>query len=361
MAGSATLGLALGLEALLLAAMVLALFCAAARRSLRRRRHAPAIARGQAAIRALLAGDAVSQAQRTELRALPIAVRIGLLADPAAVLHGEGRDRLTAFAGDLGLLDWAEERCASRRWHRRLRGVRLFIVVGGGTGCVPALLCDDNREVRAAAASWSGDHPDRPCVERVLDLLSDDEPLVRFATKNALLRIGRETVAPLADRLSRLNGREREREREGALEVAIGLAEPRLAAPALAFVCDDSPRVRSLAATLAAAIGGVDAVATVEGLLDDPAAEVRAAAVEALGKLGHWPSGPAIAVALRDPAWEVRRQAALALRALGAPGLLLLRRTLTDEDRYARDIARQVLDLPAAPTNAPRSAAQVPA
>jgi hypothetical protein len=42
----------------------------------------------------------------------------------------------------------------------------------------------------------------------------------------------------------------------------------------------------------------------------------------------------------------VRSQSALALRRLGAPGELMLRRALDDADRFAADIARQVLDAP---------------
>jgi hypothetical protein len=350
MAGGGMVGLALGLETLLLGGMVLALLGAASTRSLRRRRFAPRVAKARAAVRDHLAGRNISEAQRAELQALPTALRIRLLADLGAALSGDGRERLTALAGDLGLLAWAERRCATRRWWRRLRGVRLLTLVGGGNCSVPALLSDANREVRAAAATWSADHPDPQSIGRLVDLLGDSEPLVRFMAKNALLRIGRASVEPLSARLSHATGREL----EGALEVAIGLAEPRLAAAARPLVSDDSARVRSLAATLTAAAGGADAVATVWALLDDPAPAVRAAALEGLGNLGYWPAGPAIADALRDPAWEVRRQAALALRALGAPGLVLLRRALMDDDRYARDMARQLLDLPGLPREAPR-------
>jgi HEAT repeat protein len=81
-------------------------------------------------------------------------------------------------------------------------------------------------------------------------------------------------------------------------------------------------------------------------LLTDPVPEVRAAAAHALGKLGHWPAASHLAPLLRDHAWIVRRDAGLALRALGAPGLLYLRRSLTDIDHFAADMARQVLDLP---------------
>jgi hypothetical protein len=44
--------------------------------------------------------------------------------------------------------------------------------------------------------------------------------------------------------------------------------------------------------------------------------------------------------------WDVRRAAGLALRATGAPGAILLRWAKDDEERFASDMARQVLDLP---------------
>jgi len=53
-----------------------------------------------------------------------------------------------------------------------------------------------------------------------------------------------------------------------------------------------------------------------------------------------------VSLLLRDQAWVVRREAALALRAMGAPGTLLLRRALTSDDRFAADMAKQVLGLP---------------
>jgi HEAT repeat protein len=108
--------------------------------------------------------------------------------------------------------------------------------------------------------------------------------------------------------------------------------------------------VRARAATLAGAIGGEELVATLEGLLADPDAVVRASAAAAVGRLGHWPATARLARMLRDPAWVVRSQSALAMRRLGSPGLLLLRRALDDQDRFAADIARQVLDMPEATT-----------
>jgi HEAT repeat protein len=133
-----------------------------------------------------------------------------------------------------------------------------------------------------------------------------------------------------------------------ALEVAARIADPALAAPAEARVADPDPRVRAWVARLLGALGGAEHAAAVGRLLDDPEPEVRAAAAVALGRLGHWPAAPALAALLRDPAWRVRRDAALALRALGPAGALLLERALRDEDQFARDMARQTLDLPEA-------------
>ncbi len=73
---------------------------------------------------------------------------------------------------------------------------------------------------------------------------------------------------------------------------------------------------------------------------------MRAAAAIALARLGHWPAAPALAARLSDPPWGVRRNAALAVRGLGPAGELLLGRALRDDDWFARDIARQTLDLP---------------
>ena len=109
---------------------------------------------------------------------------------------------------------------------------------------------------------------------------------------------------------------------------------------------DEDPEVRAWVARVLAAVGGEARAELVTGLLEDDGAEVRAAAAVALGRLGHWPAAPALAARLRDPAWRVRRDAAVALRTLGGPGRMMLERALRDEDTFARDMARQTLDLP---------------
>jgi HEAT repeat protein len=131
-----------------------------------------------------------------------------------------------------------------------------------------------------------------------------------------------------------------------ALRVGAAIGDPRLAAGARARLEDPEPTVRAWAVRLAGAVGGDENAAAVVQRLTDSAEEVRAAAAVALGRLGHWPAAPELAARLGDASWLVRRNAALALRALGPAGELLLGRALREEDRFARDIARQTLDLP---------------
>lgn len=128
--------------------------------------------------------------------------------------------------------------------------------------------------------------------------------------------------------------------------MAVGLAEPRLLDPVTLLCRDQSARVRRLAAAVVGKLGGGQAVEVLTELLSDPAEDVRASAARSLGNLGYWPSTISLLPLLHDEAWTVRRDAALALRAMGAPGLLVLRRSLSNGDQIASDIAQQVLDLP---------------
>ena len=83
-------------------------------------------------------------------------------------------------------------------------------------------------------------------------------------------------------------------------------------------------------------------------MLGDNDPNVRAAAASALGRMRYWQAGAQLAERLRDQRWQVRREAGLALRGLGAAGTLFLRRAVRGDDRFAADMAEQVLELPEA-------------
>ncbi|MDP8909950.1 MAG: HEAT repeat domain-containing protein, partial [Chloroflexota bacterium] len=164
----------------------------------------------------------------------------------------------------------------------------------------------------------------------------------RFTVKDSLIRIGRASADPLLRYLADADGAPAPE----ALEVAAGIADARFLAPALRLLAATDPHMRARAATLVGAIGGARATGALLESLVDPHADVRAAAARALGHLGHWPAAAALAACMRDASWEVRRAAATALKAIGPAGVLLLHRALTDRDRFTRDMARQILQLP---------------
>lgn len=280
-------------------------------------------------------------AATTLLTALPVRLRVRLLEEFLPGLGGAQRARLIELMAQTGLAARARGWCRSRSWWRRLQGVRLLISLHGGHDVVPALLDDGHADVRLAAVAWTAENPTPDVIDRLLGMLAGNRA-ERFAVKDALVRIG----APAVDPLTRFLAEQRDGPLEAGLEVARWLAEPRMLDAALRASHDPAPRVRALGGELAGAIGGERAVARLLDMTADTDPGVRASSVRAVATLGHWTSAPRVANLLRDPHWPVRREAALALATLGAPGVLLLRRALSDDDVAVRDIARQVLDLP---------------
>jgi len=333
------LRLVVAVEVGALAASLLVLLGHALFLTVRAWRQRPALAHAALVLRAALDGRPPDRDTLVELARLSANAQISLLNDFGVSIGGARKQRLGRVAAALGLLDKAERWCLSRRWGMRIRGARVFTLVGGGSAVVPLLFDDPRPEVRAQAAQWAGDNPRPDSIDRLLLMLADPETLCRFTVEDSLMRVGRAAAEPLLRYLSSSATPE-------ALEVAAGIADARFLPAALKYCRSPDARTRSLAAALAGSIGGSQATECLTGLLRDPDLDVRAAAAKGLGKLGHWPAAGALAKCLRDSAWDVRRAAALALRALGAPGTLLLRRALSDPDRFAGDMAQQVLELP---------------
>lgn len=281
-------------------------------------------------------------AEATLVRALPLTAQLRLLGDLAPSITGAQRQGLTEIAADAGLLERAARSCRSRRWKQRLRGARLFTLLGGGDAVVPALFDDPHPEVRAQAAAWAAGHATPEVVARLLEMLNDEQTLCRFTVRDSLLRIGRPALEQLACYLDTHSGVRA----LAALEVAVWLPDARLLDCALRLTGDELAGTRARAARLLGSLPGERAPEVLVGLLLDPSPEVRAAAARSLGRIHHWPAAAPLAEALGDSAWDVRLQAGLALRDLGSPGLLMLRRSKGAADRFAADMSRLVLDLP---------------
>ncbi len=180
----------------------------------------------------------------------------------------------------------------------------------------------------------------------MLKMLADPATQARFAVQDALLRMGAIVAEPLAEFLETHSGSPA----ESGLRVAGALAEARFLPAALRLSTADEAGVRVAAANLLGAIGSAASAERLTELLKDPDSSVRGAAANGLGRMQHWPAASQLAESLRDRTWRVRRDAALALRAIGAPGVLFLRRALKGDDAFAADMAQQILDLPATAT-----------
>lgn len=329
-------------EVVILVLSLAILFGHAALAQRRERRWRVPVEKGRRALLDVVRSGRMSKPDEATLRGLPVRQQIRLFTELVPSITGQSRAHLAQLARDIGLIPIAERMAGGKDWRDRLHGVRLLSAVGGGDAIVPPLLDDPHAAVRAEAVEWAGSHPTPELIERLVRLLPRTDRYGSFVVRDALLRVGEAAVGPLARYLEGHDGRSA----EPALDVAAGVPDVRFAAPAMRLCQDPLPHVRARAAALAGAVGSEESVGRLQTLVHDEDAEVRAAAAAALGRLGHWPSAPIIAPLLRDRAWIVRSQSALALRSLGSPGLLYLRKGLGDEDPFAADISRQVLDLP---------------
>ena len=329
-------------EALLVVVLLVIFVGHAVWLELRMRRQAPRIARAAGILTSAIEGRHADTTELADLSELPARETIAAFDRLGENLVGVQAHRLAELAAQLGLISQAKLWCTSRRWGQRLRGLRLLTLLEGGEEVAPELLRDARPEVRAQAALWVGAHPDAASTERLLGMLGDADSLIRYSAQDSLMRVGRPAIEPLLAHL----GDGRGAVAVEALELAAGIADVRFLGPALEFSRSPDAGTRAGAATLVGSIGGSQATSALIALVGDVDPRVRSAAAQALGRLGHWPAASRLADCLRDPAWDVRMAAAVALRALGAVGILLLKKMLTDRDRYARGAARKVLELP---------------
>lgn len=326
------------LEAVVCGVGVVLLLGHAAWRELRAAWLRPRVRAVWVAVAHTLAGDEHDAA----LPWVPFDEAVHVMAEATRSVDVRARGRLTALRCYRGLDTRAVRWCSSRRWSRRLKGVRLLTILGAGEDTVPPLLDDPRPEVRSEAAAWTAHHPSPAGVDRLVGMLSDDALSCRLVAQATLIRIGRSVLGQVARHLA---GPE-PAALASTLTVAAQLNDPILLGPALSHQHHPDPGVRAAVAKVLTSLGGAESVYVLESYLADSAPQVRAIATAGLGELGHWPSAPLLAHGIGDPAWEVRSAAGLALRRLGGPGRLYLQRASQSADPFVVDMAQQVLDLP---------------
>ena len=291
----------------------------------------------------LLSRSTVDPEEVEGLKSVPRSVQVAVFLAISPSVGGTRKERLRFLAAEIGLIERAKGFCQSRRWGRRLRGARILARLDVSDPVVERLLRDPHPAVRAQAAEWGAAQPTIPVVLELLNMLADPATLARFAVQNALFRVGTIAIDPLARFLAEHDGDPA----EAGLKVAEALAGTRFLPAGVRFSTSSDPALRTSAANLLGAIGDASGASRLLQMLSDPIPDVRAAAARGLGRMRHWQAASPLAAGLRDPAWRVRREAGLALRAVGAPGVLLLRRAVKGSDAFAADMAQLVLDLPA--------------
>jgi HEAT repeat protein len=270
----------------------------------------------------VLLGVASARSREEQLRLRPLAARLGYERRQLQLLANGGPERRANAAVQLGYL--------------------------GSDSAGPALfaaLKDEQLDVRLAAAQALVQMQRSIAVVPILRALAlpGRWPLQRVS--ELLVGFGERAIAPLRQLLlNRADGLP-----PAALAVAInvlGLLGARQAAMQVAGWLDHAdPEIRVAAAK---ALGGMQEPDTVPALvkaLRDETWEVRGMAAKSLGRLHDPGTIPALDRALADRAWSVRYNAAHALDELGGEGAGALRRALaTQDDAFARDISRQMLE-----------------
>ena len=292
--------------------------------------------------RALVAatlGTISTEAATDALRHTTRRERIRLLVAAGRSLTGAERQRLHEVARHLGVVDQARRSCRSRAWYRRLHGVRLLQVVGGGRPVIPHLVADRDAHVRREAVRWLAERADVDDVRLILQLADRHDWLDEPSIVDALVTAGRTAIGPIRDYLAAPSG--------GVLPVlraAAGVPDPAYVPGLAALAQHPLSQVRTQVAHVAGAIGTDDARLILQRLLLDPVARVRRAAVDALTRNGDWRAAALVRAGLMDDDPRVRHSAALGLVRLGAAGLLLLRDAVRSGVEPASSMAHQMID-----------------
>ena len=288
-------------------------------------------------------GAAAAAAHSTLLRT-PKSLLLRIVQSVAVDLGDAAYDRLRGIVVDAALPKRIHVLARSRSWRRRVQAAHLQNLLPDDDPRRSRLFEDPHPLVRARAAESLPCDDVGPNAELLLRMLDDPVQSVRVGAQQALLRGDARIAEPLCEYLwggARLGT-------SLALETAANLPDPRYG-PVLRHHADDPDPVRR--AMVAHALGAgttLEGLPTLERLMADVDADVRAAAAGAVATLAATELVGALGRLLSDASWSVRREAGRALDSLGAPGAVVLRAHLFDDDRYARDMAHQILDAAAA-------------
>ncbi|NIA24793.1 MAG: hypothetical protein GWP04_04425 [Gammaproteobacteria bacterium] len=276
-------------------------------------------------------------------------------------VQGAERANLLRIARDLGIVErFVRDLERSRRRERRVVAAGALTELADPTtaDALLAALGDSVPEVRVQAADALAGLKDPRAVEPLVKLLEQETEWNASRIADSLVKFGSVSVPVLAGHLTSTDPTvERSGRRLPLIARVLGSIGDVAAEPALMSALesgDDELRIRAAAALGTA--GTPQCVPALMSAATDPVWEVRAQAVKALGDRMDPQAVEVLVEALRDPKWWVRRNAAEAL-AMIPGGRQALIDAQDDQDRFARDVAREQLmlsgNLPAVDSFAP--------
>lgn len=282
------------------------------------------------------------------VRRLPKRTLLSVIQSLAVDLEGQAHERLQLLTRSSGLEKFIVRRSTSRRWRERVQAAQLQYLITDPNFDRSKLLKDKHTVVRARAVESLGTGQAEDFLVELLDLLGDESIAVRLAAEQKILDIGSPAVPALKQHL-----RTNRRHLIEVLELAANLADHRLIETLDEHAASPDREMRQLTAR-ALGHGVVRQVSPIlRRLLTDEDELVRAEALTSLGRLEDVTVVTAVGRCLSDGSWLVRRAAGVALDRMGSAGRLILRQHLQDNDPFARDMARQMLDAGAAQRGLP--------
>lgn len=274
-------------------------------------------------------------------------VALECLVNAVGELPDSERPRLRRFFDHFRFTEELMQQLGDKDWSVAARAAAL-LGFAGTQECIPLLLKtlnDDMLDVRLAAARALAQLKAGESVEPILHSLALPGELPQQCVAEILYEMGEAALDPMLEFLHKEHGEE-DVAAVAAVVRALGLLKADKAAPeVIALLEHPESEVRLNSARTLGHIGSPGAISPLLKRLHDPVWEVRSVTVKALGYLGYPVAIPSVKKALEDAAWWVRYNAAEALFRMGAAGVVALKEAMSaSQDRFARDISRQILE-----------------
>ena len=273
---------------------------------------------------------------------------IGLVAQIAEEFGESARQKLIYIFETTGMhhlvLKELKQLSQSKSWHKRQRTATYLPYIAINQVIVTPLLHalrDKVLMVRFSAAHSLAKIKATEAIVPILENLALPAQWPIERTIEILNEMGSDAVATLVEYLSfpgaKLDGK------IYAIS-ALGMQHTRIALPAiLTHLNHSNKEIRIHSARALGNIGASEALSALCETMHDSEWEVRAACARSLGLLKEKGALPFLVEGLGDPAWWVRYNSADSLAELGEAGVQALKEAFTNDDQFARDISRLVL------------------